>query len=118
VTSTLKRILFFEYPRASWQYDIIVLGILAFIFLTPREWFRDQPRASSIVLLPSEAQGEGVFYLEAKLLPENSEAGRFASATRLLERHDGKKYQLTRLTTHPDSEGVVKGFIAYTKLVK
>ncbi|MBM3787439.1 MAG: hypothetical protein FJW30_24025, partial [Acidobacteria bacterium] len=63
--STLKRVLFFEYPRASWQYDIIVIGILAFIFLTPREFFRDQPRASSIVMLPSEQPGEEVFYLEA-----------------------------------------------------
>ena len=38
----LKRFILWDYPRASWQYDVMVGIILAFIFLTPREWFRDQ----------------------------------------------------------------------------
>ena len=53
----LKRFILWDVPRASWQYDVIVAVILAFIFLTPRDWFRDQPRiphASSIALLPTE----------------------------------------------------------------
>ena len=57
--SGVKRFLFWDYPRAGWQYDVMVGLILAFIFLTPREWFRDQPRANSIVMLPSE-HGETV----------------------------------------------------------
>ena len=35
---------FWSYERGSWQYDIIVLVILAFIFLTPARWFHDRPR--------------------------------------------------------------------------
>ncbi len=37
------RSIFWSYERATWQYDLILLVILAFIFLTPRSWFRDRP---------------------------------------------------------------------------
>lgn len=40
----LGSFLWWSYPRGSLQYDIMVAIILAFIFLTPRHWFRDQPR--------------------------------------------------------------------------
>jgi hypothetical protein len=39
----IRRAVFWSYERGSWQYDIIVLLILAFIFLTPRNWFHDRP---------------------------------------------------------------------------
>lgn len=37
------RSVFWSYERGTWQYDVIVLAILAFIFLTPRSWFQDRP---------------------------------------------------------------------------
>jgi len=37
------RSVFWTYKRGSWQYDIIVVVILAFIFLTPRSWYNPQP---------------------------------------------------------------------------
>jgi hypothetical protein len=37
------RSLFWTYRRGSWQYDVIVLVILGFIFLTPRSWYTPQP---------------------------------------------------------------------------
>ena len=37
------RSIFWAYERGSWQYDIIVIAILAFIFLSPRGWFNDRP---------------------------------------------------------------------------
>ena len=40
----LKRFLLWDYSRESQQYGIIVAIVLAFIFLTPRDWYRDQPR--------------------------------------------------------------------------
>ncbi|HET9784904.1 MAG TPA: hypothetical protein VFP94_08105 [Terriglobales bacterium] len=40
----LASYLWWSYPRGSLQYDIMVALILAFIFLTPRHFFRDQPR--------------------------------------------------------------------------
>src|SRR6202012_5618231 len=96
--SGIKRFLFWDYPRAGWQYDVMVGLILAFIFLTPREWFRDQPRANSIVMLPSEHGGT---------------AGAAAAST-LLQARTGKKYRVVRLEPIVDSEQEIKGFMAFT----
>ena len=118
MTSVLKRVIFWDFPRASWQYDVIVVLILVFIFLTPREIFRDQPKAQSIVLLPDDTPGVERFYLEPKLLMDTPEKDRFQQAARMLERRDGKKLQLYKLTPIFDSEQEIKGFMAYTKLMK
>ena len=39
----VTRSIFWSYNRGSWQYDLIVIAILAFIFLSPRSWFNDRP---------------------------------------------------------------------------
>ncbi len=40
---TFQSIIFWAYERGSRPYDLIVILILAFIFLTPRTWFDDRP---------------------------------------------------------------------------
>lgn len=35
----LKRIINWNYERASWQWDILCILIMCFIFLTPKTWF-------------------------------------------------------------------------------
>jgi hypothetical protein len=42
VGGLLKRIFFWNYERGTVPYDIVVLAIVAFVFLTPRNWFHDQ----------------------------------------------------------------------------
>jgi hypothetical protein len=111
--SAVKRFLFWDYPRAGWQYDVMVGLILAFIFLTPREWFRDQPRANSVVMLPSE-HGETVFWMDAEQLSNTAENARVAEVTALLQTRTGKKYHVTRLEPIVDSEQEIKGFMAFT----
>lgn len=36
---TLKKIVFWSYSRTTWQYDVLCVLILAFVFLTPKTWF-------------------------------------------------------------------------------
>lgn len=38
---TLKAIFFWGYARNTWQYDVLCVLILAFIFLTPKSWFEN-----------------------------------------------------------------------------
>ncbi len=33
--------LFWTYERATWQYDLMVIAILAFVWLTPPDWLGD-----------------------------------------------------------------------------
>jgi len=35
----LKKIVFWSYSRTTWQYDVLCVAILAFVFLTPKGWF-------------------------------------------------------------------------------
>ncbi|MGB7926281.1 MAG: hypothetical protein WCF57_23775 [Pyrinomonadaceae bacterium] len=37
----IKNILLWPYGRTTWQYDVLCVLILAFVFLTPRSWFED-----------------------------------------------------------------------------
>ncbi len=39
----VRRTVLWSYERGTWQYDVICLVILAFIFLTPRGWLGDRP---------------------------------------------------------------------------
>lgn len=62
---TLKRLLFWNYKRTAWQYDVLCLLILAFIFLTPQSWFASSelhsavghPTAGSKVLILTNSDG-------------------------------------------------------------
>ena len=42
----LGRIFFWNFERGTLPYDLIVLGIVAFVFLSPRQWFHDQAESS------------------------------------------------------------------------
>ena len=106
-----KRFIFWDYPRASWQYDIIVALILAFIFLTPRDWFGDKPRiphASSISMLPP-----GTFFVDSQLLDGIPENQRVTKLTEILQsRMSDRKLRVTRIEPILNSEGELQGYIA------
>jgi hypothetical protein len=40
----MKKIILWNYERGTWQYDIFCLLIIAFIFLTPKQWFEGKER--------------------------------------------------------------------------
>jgi hypothetical protein len=110
----MKRFLLWDYPRAVWQYDVMVAIILAFVFLTPRDLFRDQPRAYNVVMLPSE-HGAHVFWIEPELLDAPTLDGRLGQAASLLRMRTGRTQNLIRLEPIFDAEKDVKGYMAYTK---
>ena len=47
--TTLKKIFFWNYARNTWQWDLLCVVILIFIFLTPKSWFSNGERAQSMV---------------------------------------------------------------------
>ncbi len=103
------------YRRGSWQYDLMVALILAFVFLTPRSWFRDQPRAQQIVMLPSE-NGASVFLVDPEMVTEIEPARREAQIRALLEKRTGKKVTVLKIEPAQDSEGNLRGYLASARL--
>jgi len=56
VVSTLKKVLFWSYDRGTWQYDVLCVLILAFIFLTPNGPFRSSKAPAHISASSAAAQ--------------------------------------------------------------
>jgi hypothetical protein len=88
--------------------------ILVFIFLTPRAWFHDQPKAASVVLM-SSLHGANRIFIATELLSNLSEDRRYDRAEKLIRERTGKTYHVTRVEPIRDeAEQEIKGFIAYT----
>lgn len=101
----LKRLIFWEWPRASWQWDVVVALILAFIFLTPRSWFNDQPRASQISMMSA-----GRFLVEPAALTGLDEAKRFAKVQEMIEKRYREKVRITQIEPVVE-ENEVRGYV-------
>ncbi len=109
-----RRLVFWDFPRASWQYDVVVALILLFIFAIPRDWFHDQPKASNVVLLAS-VHGANQVFIADELLSGIAEARRANRAEALIRERTGKKWHVVRVEPIKDeAEEEIKGFIAYT----
>jgi hypothetical protein len=91
--------------------------ILLFIFLTPRSWFRDQPRTvqASQISLVRGGHGSDVLWIEPELLAGVPENQRLARVSELLKSRPGKIPVVTRVEPILDSEGEVKGYMAIAK---
>jgi hypothetical protein len=109
----VKRWIFWDFKRGSLQYDIIVALILAFIFLTPRSFLRDQPRPNEVVMMSGHG-GAVVFWIDPDSL-EGVPAERHNSLVTELVRKaaTGRHYKVDRIETVSNSEDVVRGFMAY-----
>jgi len=109
----LKRFILWEYQRGSWQYDVIVGIILAFLFLTPRGWYRDQPRIPhvSVISVPS-----GEFMVDPDYLtgiPEGQWIPKLTQEVRI--RAGNSRLTVTRVEPFVDSDGELRFYIAFTR---
>ncbi|PYV30899.1 MAG: hypothetical protein DMG22_18980 [Acidobacteria bacterium] len=87
----LRRSIFWSYERGSWQYDVIVILILAFIFLS-HPLFQDQPvleltnlRHVSGVVELSHDETSHTYQIDARLL-ESLNAPTERAAETILEK--------------------------------
>lgn len=118
--AAIHRGLFWTYERGTWQYDIMVALILAFIFLTPRSWFHDQPVNSLAngVVLVSASQSEKIYQLRAGLIEaadSDEAAGLKQEAERILQTYTGKAVEVIRIEPARDSQGQVVSYAVWVQ---
>jgi len=58
LSNAAKKIVFWNYERTSWQWDVLCVLILVFIFLTPKSWFQNSEfRPQRTVIISAELVG-------------------------------------------------------------
>jgi hypothetical protein len=107
--NSFGKLIFWDFKRASWQYDVVVALILVFIFVIPREVFNDQPKAASIVMLPAN-QG---YLLEPGLLKDVSADQRASAATELVRKRFKSQAVVNRVEPFYE-EDKLTGYMAFT----
>jgi hypothetical protein len=113
----LKRTIFWSYERGTWQYDLAVVAIVAFVLLTPRSWFHDQPQvglpvAPGLVTLVSTEGATRTYRVDARILapptrtPELSNDLHKTLQRAVPELH-GETFEILRIESARDAQGVV-----------
>lgn len=97
LSNTAKKIVFWNYPRTSWQWDVLCVLILVFIFLTPKSWFQNSEfRAQRTVIISSELVG--------------AQADRSTIESRAKELAGRPNGRVTAVRERPDATGKVIGY--------
>jgi hypothetical protein len=111
------RTVFWSYERGTWQYDLIVLAILAFIFLTPRAWFRDRPtlqltdlRHSQGVVEVSQNKDGHSYLVDARLVESLAPQKPEDAIREILRARIVKPFTVKSLNTIRDRNNVVLGY--------
>ena len=115
--AVVRPAIFWSYRRGSWQYDLIVAAILAFIFLTPRGFFRDQPRPPSVqeIDLLSDDKGTMVFWVEPSVIDETPAEEVTEKLRSLLRQRTGKNLRIIDAKPTPDAEGEIRAYLVYAR---
>ena len=120
-----SRMFLWTYERGSWQYDVAVILIVAFVLLTPVEWFRDQPAvgdpaAASHIHLLADAGGEQTYRVDARVLapPERTpqlQNQLHGALQKTLPGLHGGRFEISKIDAVRDGQGTV---IAYEVTIR
>ena len=102
--TTLKKIFFWNYARNTWQWDLLCVVILIFIFLTPKSWFSSGERAQSMVHQSPVA----TVLLSPELVGNEEDKGRIAEHVRALTGRN--KVEVLAVRRVLDPEGRTRSF--------
>jgi len=112
----VTRSIFWAYERGSWQYDLIVLAILAFIFLSPRPWFNDRPtlqmtdlRHQQGIVEMRRVNKDVQYLVDARLVESRDEKPEDAIPI-ILKEHLQKAFTVKAIDAVRDRHQVVLGY--------
>ena len=118
VPTGLRRLILWDYQRGVWQYDVICAVIVAFIFLSPPRWFRDQPRVPNVaeITSPTTHPGESAFWVGPPELVESlPDEQRLTEISKIVTAQRRRKIAIIRIDPIYNADQEVTGYIAYAK---
>lgn len=112
----ISRSVFWAYERGTWQYDLIVIAILAFIFLSPRWWFNDRPtlqmtnlRNQQGFVEMSRANNEVRYLVDGRLVDASEQKPEDAIRI-ILKQHLQKPFTIKSIDPVRDRHKVILGY--------
>ena len=102
---TLKKIFFWNYARNTWQWDLLCVVILFFIFLTPKGWFAGGEPGQNMVHQNPVAQ---TLLLPPEVIGNEEDKGQIEERVKALTGRTNVEVLAVRKITHPD--GRARGF--------
>ena len=113
----IHRAFFWSYERGSWQYDLIVAAILAFIFLTPRSWYQRDPNLGMVdlrhvqgVVEVAHEKSHHTYMMDARLIQSRSPEPPEAAARDILRERLGKPDRVLSVEPVRDEAGVILSY--------
>ena len=96
IGDTAKKIAFWTYPRTSWQWDVLCVLILVFIFLTPKGWFANTAyqrthAAQTTIVMGTDVVGAQLDRSEIERRAKQLAGRPAATVTEVRERRDDAK---------------------------
>ena len=88
ISHTARKIVFWNYSRTSWQWDVLCVLILAFIFLTPKSWFVSNRPVQTAVILSIDLVGSQADRPEIERRARQSLSRPSGQVTRFQPRYD------------------------------
>ena len=99
--TTLKKFLFWSYERGSWQYDVMCVVILAFIFFAPNSVFHNRSSAADDAMTrPIIVTGQEIGPIEHGKIEQEISAW--------LSKKQGHNVNVSRVERVTDDSGAVK----------
>ena len=105
----IKRFIFWDFQRGSWQYDVMVALILAFIFITPKTIFHDQPKAANVAILRNG------FWIDPQVMTGVAEGDMLAKASAAVNAKYKTHATIVNVDPIYNDEQELEGYMAYTK---
>jgi len=107
---TVRGFLLWRHERGSWQYDVMVVLILLFVFGTPRAWFRDLPLTPvgvGMEIRVLQKSGDTTRYrIPANLLWQYGDSPEAGARVLLAPRHS-KPFTITGIVPVEDDAGAI-----------
>jgi hypothetical protein len=101
---TIRKVFFWNYARNTWQWDILCVLILIFIFLTPKTWFESSERAS----IRAHQSPTSILLVSAEVVENAQDKSQLQQRVRALTgRSDVEVTQVRKLT---DEKGKTRGY--------
>lgn len=113
--SRLRPAVFWEFRRGSWQYDIIVALILAFIFLTPPALFNDRASEPVVHEVEHPETDARVFWIDPGALDRADPEGASERLQYLLATYSGESLRIVSTEPAMDAAGNVQAYLVFAQ---